>query len=311
MANVTLKVGHLPIIDHLILGITKHKIDNQMEKDTPNIELVQKFGWNEVGDALMDGSIDIAFMLAPYAMDLYYAKPNIKLLLLSHRDGSIIVTNKRANVNNVQDFKGKTVLIPYQASMHHAIFHKLLQSEGLSLGIGKDVMTEVVAPGQIPMYIEYDTEGSIAGYIVAEPFGTVVVNAGHGNILKLSKEVIPGHLCCAVVARDEVIAKHPEAVQALITSFVQSGLTVQNDREGAVPVISIATQFMNQPEAVVRAVLEDPNPRVSTDSLLPTLEELEAAQIYLTDTVNTPSISGKIDMEKFLDLRFAVAAGAK
>ena len=302
-----LKVGYLPIIDHLILGITKNKIDNGLE-DTPDIELVEKFGWNEVGDALMEGSIDMAFMLAPYAMDLYHTKQNIKLLLLSHRDGSIIVTNKRANIKDLQDFKGKTVLIPYQASMHHVIFHKLLQSAGLTLGIDKDVVTEVVAPGQIPMMIEYDQEGTIAGYIVAEPFGTVVVNGGHGDILKLSKDVTPAHPCCGVVVRDEVIQENRDTVQALINSFVKSGLEVKSDRENT---IKTAVSFMKQPEAVVRAILEDPSERFTADRLLPTLEELDAAQNYLIDTVSMPAISGKIDMSKFVDLSFAQAAGAK
>jgi NitT/TauT family transport system substrate-binding protein len=246
-------------------------------------------------------------MLAPYAMDIYHTKKNVKLILLSHRDGSIIVTNKRANIETIQDLKNKTVLIPYQASMHHVIFHKLLTSEGLSLGIGKDVTTEVVAPGQIPMMIEYDQEGFIGGYIVAEPFGTVVVNAGMGKVLKLSKDIMPGHLCCAIVARDEVIEKHPEAVQEFINSLVKSGKSVKTQLEDS---ISVAVDFMSQKEDVVRAVLGDPQGRVSTDNLMPTLEELDAVQQYLIDTVSIPAISGKIDMEKFVDLRFANAAEA-
>jgi len=302
MAKATLKVGYLPIIDHLILGITKHKIENGLEaNERYDIELSQKFSWNEVGDALMDNSIDIAFMLAPYAMDIFYTKKNIKLILLSHRDGSIIVTNKRANIETINDFKNKTVLIPYQASMHHIIFHKLLTSEGLSLGIGKDVTTEVAAPGQIPMMIEYDQEGIIAGYIVAEPFGTVVVNAGFGKILKLSKEIMPGHACCAIIARDEVVEKYPEAVQAFTHSLIASGVSVMSQLDKTIPV---AMSFLNQSEEIVRTILEDPLGRVSTNQLVPTLEELDAMQHYLLDTVSRPAISGKIDMEKFVDLRF-------
>jgi len=309
MAKATLKVGYLPIIDHLILGISKHKIDSGQEKNEHyDIEFAQKFSWNEVGDALMDGSIDIAFMLAPYAMDLFHAKQNLKLILLSHRDGSIIVTNKRANIETIKDFKNKTVLIPYQASMHHVIFHKLMTAEGLSMGIGKDVTTEVVAPGQIPMMIEYDQEGIIAGYIVAEPFGTVVVNAGFGNILKLSKDIMPSHPCCAIIARDEIVAKHPDAVQEFVNSLVQSGLSVKSQMENT---IQIATTFLNQNADVVKAILEDPNERVSTDKLMPMMEELEAMQQYLVDTVSIPAISGKIDIEKFVDLQFAKAAGAR
>lgn len=309
MSKQKLRIGHLPIVDHLVLGMTKSKVLSQVENlNYSEIETVQFFSWNEVGDALMNGTIDVAFMLAPYAMDLYHTKDNIKLVLLSHRDGSVIVTNKRASIEKLEDFKNKTVLIPYQASVHHMIFHKLMNSIGLSVGIGKDVMTEVVAPGQIPMMIEYDQEGMIAGYIVAEPFGTKVVNAGFGDILKLSKDVWADHPCCSIVARDEVIEKYPDAMQELINSFVKSGLDITNKEND---VLNVAMNFLGQDEAVVRAILEDTNQRVSTDKLMPNLQELEEIQNYLIDKVSVPAISGKIDIEKFVDLRFAKAAGAK
>jgi NitT/TauT family transport system substrate-binding protein len=226
-------------------------------------------------------------------MDLYHAKKNLKLILLSHRDGSIIVTNKRANIETINDFKGKTVLIPYQASMHHIIFHKLLTSEG---------------PGQIPMMIEYDQEGIIAGYIVAEPFGTVVVNAGFGDILKLSKEIMPSHPCCAIIARDEMVEKHPEAVQEFITALVASGREVYGSLD---ETIETATEFLDQPKDVIQTILTGPERRVSMDKLMPKAEELSYIQDYLMDTVTTPSLSGKIDVEQFLDLRFAKNAGAE
>jgi len=309
MAKTKIRIGHLPIIDHLILGMSKHKLEQGIEDlQHVEIETVQMFGWNEVGDALLKGDIDMAFMLAPYAMDLYHTKPEFKLVLLGHRDGSIIVTNKRANIKSLQDFKGKAVLIPFQASVHHMIFHKFMQSEGLSVGIGKDIMTEVVAPGQIPMMIEYDEAGMIAGYIVAEPFGTKVVNAGLGDVLKLSKDIWAGHPCCTVIARDDLLNGHPEAVQELINSFVASGKEVKSDIENT---IKIATSFLEQEESVVRAILEDPNERVTADKLLPNLDELVEIQNYLIDSVSMPAISGKIDMEKFVDLRFAIAAGAQ
>jgi NitT/TauT family transport system substrate-binding protein len=309
MAKTSLKIGYLPIIDHLILGISKFKAEKYpVLFPHSDIEMVQKSAWNEVGNALMAGAIDMAFMLAPYAMDLYSAKKNIKLLLLSHRDGSVLVTNKKANITKLEDFKGKIVLIPYQASLHHVILHKVLSSAGLTLGLGKDVTTEPVAPGMIPAAIQFDEEGAIAGFIVADPFGTVVVSAGHGDVLKLSKEVVPDHPCCAIVARDEVIQNHPEAVQELIKSFVQSGSVVRQDIEKTIPV---AMNFLNQPEPVVRAIMEDKNERFSTERLMPKLDELEEIQNYLIDTVTIPALSGKIEMDKFVDLRFAQAAGAK
>ena len=158
------------------------------------------------------------------------------------------------------------------------------------------------------MMLEYDVEGTIAGYIVAEPFGTMVVNKGLGDVLKLSKEIMPNHACCAVIAREAVLQESPDAVQELVNSLVHSGLLVGNQKEVAV---KLGSGFLNQEESVVRAILTDPNERVSTDKLMPNLEELEYMQTYLTETVSIPSLSAKIDVNAFVDLTYAKAAGAK
>jgi NitT/TauT family transport system substrate-binding protein len=175
--NKLLKIGHLRITDHLILGVTEARLRSGEDKlQSCTIKSIVMTGWNSIGEALDKSEIDIAFMLAPYAMEYYYANKNIKLILFSHKAGSIIVTNKRANITKYEDFKGKTILIPFHLSVHHIIIDKLLTEKGLTTGVEKDVVFEVVAPSQIPQAIEWDEEGEIGGYIVAEPFGTQVVN---------------------------------------------------------------------------------------------------------------------------------------
>ena len=74
------------------------------------------------------------------------------------------------------------VIIPYQLSIHNMLFHKLLTEKGLTIGAGKDVSLEVMAPAQIPQAIELDDIGEIGGFIVAEPFGSQVVKAGLGDL---------------------------------------------------------------------------------------------------------------------------------
>ena len=142
-----LKIGRLRITDHLILGVTKTKIDKEVETfQYSTIEPVPMTGWNSIGDALVAGEIDIAFMLAPYAMELFHSGKKIKLILLSHKSGSIVVSNNRANIEKIEDLKGKTVLIPYHLSVHHMLIDQLLNERGLETGIGKDVVFEVTAP---------------------------------------------------------------------------------------------------------------------------------------------------------------------
>ena len=128
MADKTIiKVGHLKITDHLILGVTDLKLKKAKENfKYCSLETVPKAGWNEITDALADGNIDGAFVLAPTAMDLFKSGLGIRLILFTHKSGSILVKNKAANIEKIEDFAGKFVLIPYQLSVHNMLFHKLL-----------------------------------------------------------------------------------------------------------------------------------------------------------------------------------------
>ena len=66
---------------------------------------------------------------------------------------------------------------------------------------------------------------------------------------------------------------------------------------------------MDQEEALVKRVLTDPPDRISTRHLFPVVEDLAAIQDYMYDKMGL--LKGKIDLEKFVDARFAEAAGAK
>jgi NitT/TauT family transport system substrate-binding protein len=271
---------------------------------TPKI--ISMTDWNSIGDAVVAGEVDIAFILAPYAMEIYNQIKNIKLVLFSHKSGSVIVANKKAKVKSLEDFKGKTVLIPYHLSMHHMLLDQLMRERGIIPGIGKDVMFEVIAPSQIPEVISWDEKGDIGGYIVAEPFGSQVIAEGNGELLYLSKDIWPNHPCCVVIVREEIAQKYPDAIHELTASLVKSGKSIKAQPDSAA---KIGSAFLNQKYEVIHKVLTDPPDRLETTELMPVLEDLEKMQSYLTSTIS--AMSRKIELEKFVDLQFAKTAGAK
>jgi len=307
MANpVALKIGHLKITDHLILGMTNYKLKTGKEKfQYSTIEPIALTDWTSVGDAITEGEIDVAFILAPYAMELFHSGVKIKMVLLSHKSGSIIVSNARANIKTIQDFKGRTVLIPYHLSIHHMLFDRLLNEAGLKTGVENDVKFEVVAPSQIPEAIEYDEEGEIGGYIVAEPYGTQVIKAGYGKQFALSKDIWPKHPCCVMVVSDAILGKYPDAIHELSRSLVESGKQIESDVKTAAKV---GADFLSQTVDVIEDVLTNPPDKLSTRELMPQLDDFEKIQTYLT--TNISAMSGKIDLEKFVDLSYAKSAGA-
>jgi NitT/TauT family transport system substrate-binding protein len=306
-----IKIGHLKITDHLILGVTDLKLKKGMETfEHCTLEPVLKNGWNEVADALSVKSLDGAFILAPTAMDLVKAGVDLKLLLLTHKAGSILVKSKNAHIEKIEDFAGKTVLIPYQLSVHNMLFHKLLSEKGLKPGRsnekGVDVILEVVAPFQMPEALEYDEDGEIGGFIVAEPIGSQVISLGFGEEFYLSKDLWPNHPCCVFVVRNEILEKYPEAIQEICDSFVKSGLAIDAQPE---PASVIGGDFLSQDKEVIRKVLTEPPDRILTGELFPIIEDLDTIQKYMMDKMKI--MTSLIDLEKFVDTSFAKKAGAK
>lgn len=302
-----IRVGHLRITDHLILGVTLNQLAAGSEK-FQNFDLVtQAFtGWNPISDALRNGTIDAACILAPLAMELFHSGVKIRMVMQTHKSGSIIVTNKRANIKTMQDFKGKTVLIPHYLSVHNMLFDKLLRDNGIDVGVNSDVTFEVVAPSDIPEIIEWDEKGSVGGFIVAEPFGTQVVKAGYGEEFALSKDIWPNHPCCVLVLKEDIIHQNPDAVQELVSSLVASGQFIAQNPDGAAEV---GAKFLNQDMAIVRHVLTTPRGRVTTDELYPDFKGLDQLQTYLTSTIH--ALSNTIDLNEFVIPKFAEKAGAK
>jgi NitT/TauT family transport system substrate-binding protein len=106
--------------------------------------------------------------------------------------------------------------------------------------------------------------------------------------------------------RDEIIEKHPEAVQELTTSFVKSGLAIDAQPD---PASTIGAEFLSQEKSVIQKVLTDPPDRITTGELFPGIEDLDTIQRYMMDKMKI--MTSLIDLDSFIDTRFAKAAKAK
>jgi len=300
--KVKIKIGHLNITDHLILGITRDHVEKKVENfQYVDLQTVPMGGWPELVTKLESDALDGAFILAPSAMDLYKSGVPIKMVLLGHKTGSIFIKRSGAGIEKIEDFKGQTIIIPYQLSIHHMLIHQMLTKAGLTPG--KDVMFETLAPAQMPEALEYGAEDNLGGFIVAEPFGSVSIKAGHGEVFSLSKDLWPKHPCCVFVVKEKYINEHPDAVQELVISLVKSGNLASSNPDAAA---EIGASFLSQPKDLIKGILTEPKDRIMTNELMPVLEDFEKIQNYMTEKMGV--LKAKIDLEKFVDLRFAKVA---
>ena len=313
--KILLKAAHIQITDHLALGMMKHQIETgQSRPDTFGLETRCLSNWNLVQSALEKGDVDAAFILAPIAMDLFNFGVPIKLVMFAHRNGSIMVRKKSAEYRKPyqQFFKHKKFYIPHKMSIHHMLAHKFFSEMGLKPGLAGtgpvNLLFDVVAPVNMPAFLAENADA--CGFMVAEPIGSKAIAAGLAERQFLSSEIWDNHPCCVVVFRDEFIQKHTDAVHEFSRLLLESGRLIHENPEFAasvgVPFLD-PSKSLGLKEDVLLRVLKEPN-GIRTDDLHPSLEDLDTIQRFMFEKMDTGSI---IDLEKFVDMRFADEACPK
>jgi NitT/TauT family transport system substrate-binding protein len=295
LTRTHLKVGYLPILDHLAL-LVSHAND-RCSFQYVEIEPKMFKAWGEMVGALKAGIIDAAFILSPLAMDLFNQGLEVKTILLAHRDGSAITIKTGKHIHSAADLKNKAIAIPARKATHTALLDHYLTSAGLSL---KDVQTKVIAP---PNMIKAMLLGRIDAFIVAEPFGAKAQHNGVGKILVLTKDIIKNHVECIVVIHQRMIKEHPEAIQEWVDSLIRAGKWIDQDKlengSKAVAHLTSKTYYPHSEANIIRG-LQNPIDRISFSDLKPVQSDFQA----IVDISVQAGIIEPVNLEAFIDDSF-------
>ena len=308
--KVELNVAHIQITDHLALGALRHRIEQgEVLPEYFTLKTERKPGWNPIQEGLENGTIDCAFVLAPIAMDLFAYDSPIRLVLLAHKNGSTFVRSRHYDYrfDSLQSFyKYKVVDIPHKMSVHHMLAHKFLKELGLKPGVpGKksiNVRFEVVPPIKMPGIMKENED--VAGFMVAEPIATKAITLGIGDLEFISAARWDNHPCCVVAMQNDFIEKYPDAAYEFVSLIVETGQYIEADKARAA---DIGVNFLDPDgsiglnPAVLQKVFSQPN-AIRMDDLYPVIEDIDTIQRYMHDKMN---IGKLIDLEKFIDLKFA------
>ncbi len=311
--KVVIKLAHIQITDHLVVGVLKSLI-NSGEFKPKHFELETECmsSWNPVADSLEKGTVEGACVLAPIAMDLYNYDVPIRLVLFAHKNGSMFVRNRSGGDFHQEEenfFKQKSFFIPHTLSVHNMLGHLFFSKIGLHPGVagdeGVDVSFEVTPPIKMPEFLAGNNEAG--GYLVAEPLGTKAIAGGIADMQFASSELWENHPCCVITLQQDLIDNHSEAVFELTDLLVKAGKYINDRPETAA---KIGVDFLD-PEGklglkvpLLKNVLTEPL-GIKTHDLYPVVEDLEKMQNYMHDEM---SIGNLIDIKKFVDSRFAKAA---
>lgn len=222
-----------------------------------NAEVVKMPSWAAVRDSAIAGELDAYHMLAPMpiAMTLGLGSSSfpVKLASIENINGqAITVASKyQGEINGPEDFQGFSIGVPFEFSMHNLLLRYYLATGGIDPD--NDVQIQVIPP---PDSVARLAVGDIDAYLMPDPFNQRAVAEGAGFIHMLTKDLWPGHPCCAFAASDEWIDANPNTFRALNKAIIDGAGYASNpeNRREIAEAIS-ARRYLNQPVEVVEAVL--------------------------------------------------------
>lgn len=222
-----------------------------------NAEVVKMPSWGAVRDSAIAGELDAYHMLAPMpiamTLGLGSASFGVKLASIENINGQAITVAERhkGKVNGPADFNGFTIGVPFPYSMHNLLLRYYLATGGLDPDV--DVKIRPVPP---PDSIAQMVAGDIDAYLMPDPFNQRAVYEGAGFIHLLTKDIWPGHPCCAFAASDQWIGDNPNTFRALNKAIIEATGYARDPKNRPEIAKAISERaFLNQPVEVVEAVL--------------------------------------------------------
>ncbi len=320
--NLNIRIGHLKIVDHLVLGYSVFRCNSDYHEDhglgDSTLENIPMNSWEQISDGLKQGNLHGAFISSPLAMDLFASGLDISFLMFVHRSGSLIVKNKKNPLKNISDLKGKTLLIPHELSVQHMLLHKLLAAANLELDSSNagdsDIAnslarTESTSPVLMPEMLENDEDSDIGGFMVAEPYGSQAIAMGIGERLCTSDSLWKDHPCCGLVVQKGFAASHENIIEKLVCHFFQSAKQLNDmilDNQTNEKGLDWAENFLDQDRDIVRQSLFNNNVNFNPKMLIPDREKLDIIQNYMTGTMGV--MPRTIDLDSFLNPGYAIKA---
>ena len=222
-----------------------------------NAEVVKMPSWGAVRDSAIAGELDAYHMLAPMpiamTLGLGSASFGVKLASIENINGQAITVAEKykGQINGPADFKGFTIGVPFPYSMHNLLLRYYLATGGIDPDV--DVKIRPVPP---PDSIAQLVAGDIDAYLMPDPFNQRAVFEGAGFIFKLTKDLWPGHPCCAFAASDQWIDANPNTFRALNKAIIDATGYARDPANRPEIAAAISERaFLNQPVEVVEAVL--------------------------------------------------------
>ena len=234
------KIGYLPITDAAPLLVAYHNgyfKDAGVQAEKPRLFR----SWAQLIEAFIAGQTNVVHLLSPMTIWARFGS-NIpaKVVAWNHVNGSALTVAPK--IKTLKDLGGTQVAIPFWYSIHNVVLQDMLRAEGLTpvaRRTGKpadnEVSLVVMAPSDMLPAL---ANGTISGYIVAEPFNAAAEVMGVGKILRFTGDVWRNHACCTVFMHERDLEQRPQWSQGTVDAIVRAQLWIRENRKQTAEILA-------------------------------------------------------------------------
>jgi len=249
-----LKIGFIPIT--CATPIIMAEPMGFYKKHGLNVQVVKASSWAMIRDLSINGETDATHMLPPRPLAISIGAgsqtvPYVMPAVENINGQAITLATKHKGVKSAANMKGFKFAVPFDYSMHNFLLRYFLAEGGVDPD--KDVQIRAVPP---PEMVANLRANNLDGYLAPDPFNQRAVFEEVGFIHLLSKDIWPGHPCCAFAAKREFAEKAPNTFRALLSAIVDATEHAHNPANRKEIAAAIAPKnFLNQPVQVLEQVL--------------------------------------------------------
>jgi nitrate/nitrite transport system substrate-binding protein len=249
-----LKVGFIPIT--CATPIIMAEPMGFYKKHGLNVQVFKASSWAMIRDLSINGETDATHMLSPMPLAISMgvgsqSVPYVMPAVENINGQAITLAIKHKGVKTAADMKGFKFGVPFDYSIHNFLLRYVLAEAGVDPD--KEVQIRAVPP---PEMVANLRAGNLDGYLGPDPFNQRAVFEEVGFIWMLSKEIWPGHPCCAFAAKREFAEKMPNTFKALLNAIVEATQHAHDKANRKQIAAAIAPRnFLNQPVEVLEQIL--------------------------------------------------------
>ena len=283
-----IRMGYMPVITNLSAPILDYI--TKPGSDT-YFQAVKFASFAEMAEALRNGQIQVAFMIAPLSIVLAQQGEDVRIVYIGNRHESTLVARKELGIHRIDDLSGRTIAVPMRFSGHNIALLNLIDEGNLDQNVH---IVEMNPPDMASAL----SGGALDAYFVGEPFAAQALKNNTATLVSYVEDIWKNFICNLIIVRQSFIDQDPNVVQALVSGAAGAGVWASKNTTKAA---KIAATYWKQKEDLVKYALTTPKDRIIYNKYIPREEEIQ----YLADRMKKFGLIKRSDIGELVQDRFA------